>query len=225
MPYIEQDAIYKRWNLTKVYFNQPESARTSMVKTYFCPTRRTPPELSVPGGDCDLHNGTFFPGALTDYACSSGDRVSYGGWLDDPSGNGVMVEATAIMSGGTILRWRSHTKFASISDGLSNTFLLGEKHVRKDKWGKCPCDAAAYNGSNAPRSYARCGGPGFAIATSPSYAIDDERIFGSYHPTVCQFVLGDGSVQPISNRLNTTILRRLVVRNDGEVVPSWDEQQ
>jgi len=48
-----------------------------------------------------------------------------------------------------------------------------------------------------------------------------ERTFGSYHPGICQFVLGDGSVRPIATNLSPEILRLLVVRNDGQPIPDF----
>jgi prepilin-type processing-associated H-X9-DG protein len=44
------------------------------------------------------------------------------------------------------------------------------------------------------------------------------RKFGSYHPGVCQFVFCDGSVRAIRNNIDSATLRRLAVRNDGEVI-------
>src|SRR5688500_1896462 len=48
LPYIEKDNAYKKWNLTRRYAEQP-SAQGSVndpaiifVKTYYCPSRRTP---------------------------------------------------------------------------------------------------------------------------------------------------------------------------------------
>ena len=55
-------------------------------------------------------------------------------------------------------------------------------------------------------------------AGSQAYA----RKFGSYHPGVCQFVFCDGSVRAIRNSIDTANLRRLAVRNDGEVITFSD---
>jgi hypothetical protein len=51
--------------------------------------------------------------------------------------------------------------------------------------------------------------------------IDPERVFGSYHPGICQFVMGDGSVRSLSVNLAPEILRLLVVRNDGQPIPDY----
>jgi prepilin-type N-terminal cleavage/methylation domain-containing protein len=72
LPYLEQDNLFRTWNLSLSYFEQAPVARQTAVKTYFCPSRRaTPgsPPLSVSG---DVHpddpSETHYPGALGDYA-------------------------------------------------------------------------------------------------------------------------------------------------------------
>ena len=46
-----------------------------------------------------------------------------------------------------------------------------------------------------------------------------QRIFGSYHAGICQFVFCDGSVHPLSNTTAPRTLQLLAVRNDGQLVP------
>jgi prepilin-type N-terminal cleavage/methylation domain-containing protein len=214
LPYLEQGDLYGEWDLQKTYANQPASARTTSVKVYYCPSRRSPPQLSK---DPNL------PGAVTDYACSSGDRNSYGGYLDDPSANGAMVQAIDLkIQNGLLVNWQAVTTFQSLSDGLSNTLLLGEKCVLTSKIGASTPDAAAYEGIDPPRNVARCGGPGFPLASSSITAVEDERTFGGCHPRRCQFVLGDGHVIGLSTDIDPAILRLLVVRDDGEVIPAFE---
>src|SRR5262245_56515929 len=42
LPYIEQDNVYRLWDLQRLYYDQPDAARMVMIKTYFCPSRRSP---------------------------------------------------------------------------------------------------------------------------------------------------------------------------------------
>jgi prepilin-type N-terminal cleavage/methylation domain-containing protein len=73
LPYLEQDNLYRRWDLAQPYYAQPEVARATPVKGYFCPSRRTasgPGQFSV-GGDVLVTPGGArrnFPGATADYA-------------------------------------------------------------------------------------------------------------------------------------------------------------
>ena len=46
----------------------------------------------------------------------------------------------------------------------------------------------------------------------------NNRSFGSRHPGICQFVLCDGSVRALPNSIDVTVLTRLAMRADGQVV-------
>ena len=82
-----------------------------------------------------------------------------------------------------------------------------------------------YNGpSNGQPNYA-----GKIIATSPSFGNDaghggaDTNVWwtyalGSYHPGIFQVLLGDGSVRPVTNTVNTTLLVQLTIVDDGNSV-------
>jgi prepilin-type N-terminal cleavage/methylation domain-containing protein len=81
LPYMEQDNLYRQWDVTRTYYEQSGVARQTPVKNYFCPTRRsstTSPRLSISGDQPSLGNNTYgsnVPGALGDYACSVGPLV------------------------------------------------------------------------------------------------------------------------------------------------------
>jgi prepilin-type N-terminal cleavage/methylation domain-containing protein len=231
LPYLEQENLYRRWDITREYYHQPDpDVLTISVPVYYCPSRRRPPLNSITG---DVGpRGNRHPGALADYACSSGDRHSYPeGALDQAQANGALIIAEAQVSNKRIVAWRSRTSFTSLTDGLSNTILMGEKHVPPDKFGHgqegdtSVGDGSIYNGDNQ-KSVARVGGPGpptFGLARSPTDFTDQpdrwSRIFGSYHTGVCQFVMGDGSIRTIPVTIQPEILRLLVVRNDGQPIP------
>jgi prepilin-type N-terminal cleavage/methylation domain-containing protein len=77
LPYLEQDNLYRQWNLSQTYYQQNVTARQSQVPNYFCPSRRdpgTPPQVSL-SGDVPSNgppNRPNVPGALSDYAVSLG---------------------------------------------------------------------------------------------------------------------------------------------------------
>jgi prepilin-type N-terminal cleavage/methylation domain-containing protein len=76
MPYMEQENLYNRWDLTRPYYLQSDVARQSALQNYFCPSRRTAAVagLSVSGDQAWLGGGfgTNVPGALGDYAACTG---------------------------------------------------------------------------------------------------------------------------------------------------------
>src|SRR5262245_322830 len=85
LPYLEQENFYKLWEPKRWYYDQGANSaegdqiRATPVKTYYCPSRRTPatPPTTSISGDTPT-NGWIggrphYPGALGDYACSVGD--------------------------------------------------------------------------------------------------------------------------------------------------------
>jgi prepilin-type N-terminal cleavage/methylation domain-containing protein len=80
MPYMEQEPLYNRWDLSKSYYDQNYDARQNSVPNYFCPSRRTASSagLSVSGDQRWLgcqNFGPNVPGALGDYAACIGTDV------------------------------------------------------------------------------------------------------------------------------------------------------
>src|SRR5262249_34493879 len=79
LPYIEQDNLYRQWDLTRRYYDQNDTARLGTSKIFFCPTRRTPSTApqSLSGDQPNLGTtyGPNVPGALGDYAASVGPAM------------------------------------------------------------------------------------------------------------------------------------------------------
>jgi hypothetical protein len=128
-----------------------------------------------------------------------------------------MVIADYASSNNQLTRWRSRTTFVSVTDGLSNTLLIGEKHVQQGKFGQSSIgDGSFYNSDPANQNCERAAGPTTPIARSPKDAYN--RQFGSWHQNVCLFVMCDGSVHAINANIDTTNLGRLACRNDGQEI-------
>jgi prepilin-type N-terminal cleavage/methylation domain-containing protein len=77
LPYIEQDNLYRRWDLRRPYYDQGEVARLTPVSIYFCPSRRTSQTaLASVSGDQQWLGGENYgpqvPGALSDYSACLG---------------------------------------------------------------------------------------------------------------------------------------------------------
>jgi prepilin-type N-terminal cleavage/methylation domain-containing protein len=72
LPEMEQDNLYRQWNMQKPYNEQSEIARRTPVKSYFCPSRRTSGSSPTVSQTGDLFvtgtTLTHYPGALADYA-------------------------------------------------------------------------------------------------------------------------------------------------------------
>jgi prepilin-type N-terminal cleavage/methylation domain-containing protein len=213
LPYIEQDNLRGLWDPTRTYFQQSAAARLTPVKIFFCPSRRGPgssPAASI-SGDVPDTNGPHVPGALGDYACAINDL----GYWDYPWPNNGDPAA----NGAFISRWAAtdpRHNFASVTDGLSNTIFLGEKHVKITEFGigkGSSGDGSVYNGNRG--SAMRAAHVGLALGPTDT----DRGQFGSYHTGVCQFTFGDGSVHTIRNSIKVSTLQLLVNIHDGQVIP------
>jgi prepilin-type N-terminal cleavage/methylation domain-containing protein len=223
LPYLEQAPLYQQWNLTLryTYYRHPASVVGAQVKTFYCPSRRSPPQLSVNGDTRTPWGGSH--GALGDYAGNGGNTTEV--WGDPRSGPGVFLYADITFgSNDTIAAWKSLGSFADITDGLSNTLSVGEKHVQLGQFGQeAAGDGPLYSGDDI-RAIVRVAGRQTAgpidrpFASSPQDPYRPDERFGSYHPGVCQFVLCDGSVRAIPNSINIDTLTRLAAKNDGQPV-------
>jgi len=219
MPYIEQGNLYSQWDISQIYYDQSDTARLTQVSTYFCPSRRTlqsPPGHSISGDQNDDLGpgilGPFVPGALGDYATCTGTDNCDGCDCDGYAYNGAFRAGKNQY--GQML---GNISFLQISDGLSNTFFAGDKHVQIGYFGCGVLDCSLYNGDYWMCS-SRSAGPNYPIAQKPTDAVIS---FGGYHITICQFLFGDGSVHPISNSTDPNILALLANISDGQAIPDY----
>lgn len=109
------------------------------------------------------------------------------------------------------------SRLAEITDGLSNTFMAGEKHVPMDKLGVGAWDCSTYNGGSYKCS-TRTAGLLNHLTTDPK---NQGWHFGSRHVGVVQFVFADGRVQAVKETTPPWILDSLTKRNDGRVIPDF----
>jgi hypothetical protein len=111
--------------------------------------------------------------------------------------------------------------FKAITDGLSNTLMVGEKHIPVGRFGVGWLDNSLYNG-NYTVSPARPAGPDFPLARSLTKHEDGKSwVFGSYHSGIVQFVFCDGSVHGLPVNIDPYVLGLLAARNDGQVIPDY----
>jgi len=246
-PYIEDELLSEQWHPREAYHFQPSEAIEAQVAIYYCPSRRAAPQLSQPPCE-ERKSAAHRGGGMSDYACSVGSNPAawdywrpkgarneercnqcvvgkYAGWS---VATGVFINANCDCAGGDpryrfvgekTCKYRVTLKM--ITDGLSKTFLMGEKHVPVGWLGlKNGHDCSTYNPDDLSR-FGRFAGPGFPLANSidgPGSYSGWELLFGSWHPGVCQFVMVDGSVHAFSVSIDPQFLGYLSDREDGNTI-------
>jgi prepilin-type N-terminal cleavage/methylation domain-containing protein len=221
LPFIEQDNVYRQFEQTGLRFrNAPQIAREANIKTFFCPSRRTGPQIVPATEDRDGANpppaATRQSGTAADYAVCVGDRHNATGLGGMDASNGAFARGDVGI----------RITLPGITDGTSNTFFIGEKHIRRGNelrdrsLSPVGGDGSIFN-PDGIRSYCRlAGGANWALART----IDDpsNEKFGSLHTGVVQFGFGDGSVRGFRTSASNATLTAFATRAGGEVNPSDD---
>lgn len=216
LPYAEGSNQFNKWDLKYRVADQIPEAYQTKIKLYVCPSRPTH-VLSVN----DFKNPG---GALGDYAACFGTDNQFA------KSNGAMIpnkpDVVTDSSGNQFLaRWSGQLTMASITDGTSNTILVGEKHIRKNSLRGKNEDRSIFSGiRNTHRRMAGVSPDGSEVRPlqpPDSTTATSNSSFGGPHPGVCQFVFVDGSTQALRIDLDITTLSRLAQRDDGEVITGW----
>ena len=240
LPYVEQNNTFTQFDILKEYSGQPPEATATTVKSYYCPSRRKPGGLSTVGG------ASFTPpsGGLSDYAACVGTNCNAFN-VDQAIANGAFQGPIVTPCDGQpncqtapgsqfgiygsspnrrILGYTGSVRLAKITDGTSNTILLGEKHLASDRaFGEGPGDGSVYE-ANTVHWTRRCAGRMDAATNVPlmgrSIFIPGFSFFpfGGMHPGVCQFAICDGSVRAVRLTIDLDNLGRLASREDGEAI-------
>ena len=232
LPYIGQRALAEQWDVFLPYGNQPNQIRDRALAVFLCPEIHSVESAVV--GDQTISSTFRLPcgcpagmtqvvpgGAVADYVANHGDLSPGAAGLPTDfywggQGTGVIVSSRPKVNNGQIERdWLDKVKIADVTDGTSNTLLVGEPHIPRSERNSTPYNGPAYFGRYLT-NYARVGGPGVPLAHGP----DDQRgtsySFGSSHTGIIQFCMADGSVRSISTSISSRIIGNLANRHDGE---------
>jgi prepilin-type N-terminal cleavage/methylation domain-containing protein len=193
----------------------------------YCPSRRA--AAPYPNTGTPPLNAGYNPlVGKTDYAANSGDGPR-DGYTPQPAsydeGDSPTYPWVGFRETGVVYR-RSTVRLAAITDGTSQTYLLGERYMDPAFYatgqdgGDNQSMLVGFDADNCRFT----GGPGSYAGYLPP-ARDQTGLyliysFGSAHPATCHFAFCDGSVQAISYTISPETHRRLGNRMDGLPVES-----
>ena len=221
LPDLEQSALFQRLQFSESMTSATNLPwQTHSIKTFLCPTN-TYQEVGLvivqePDGSIPVQPATFlfhppppklFQMARSDYAGVFGNVDM----VDDPDhGNGMFSRNSSI-------------RFRDVTDGTSQTFLIGERRVserqRTDFMGNnlTYVDLTLWIGVLpwCSDSVARVVGSGQQTPTTEGRSFPG---FNSQHPGGVFFGLADGSVRLVSRNIDLQIYQSLMSRAGGEVV-------
>ena len=216
LPYLEQDSVYRLWDLRYPASKQSTAAYQQQLKMLHCPSR---PDFVLSQGDF-----TTAGGGLTDYAAAFGTAANF------VNSNGAIIPTNPPVSadaGGNPIytSWRGQLNFGSVTDGTSSTLMFGEKHIRPASLRGKNEDRSVFGGQN--NSVRRMAGTAPNGDVRPLRPANDQNgvkaneSFGGPHTGVTQFVFVDGSVRPLSLTTDLQTLSNLITRAGGEVVSNY----
>ncbi len=217
LPYLEQQAVYDRMDfempgVAEPWFAIGDSfvAAATQLPVYLCPSDPQDQELI----DCC---SPMFNGGTQEEDVGRSNMAGVADSRDFTCGQGGSF---ARLDGNGMLFTKSKLSFAEITDGSSNTLLVGEVV------GVGPGTNAGFmwvshdvlhtaNSINTFLQYTTSFSGPYPRGVTHSV---DEGGFSSFHPGGCHFVFADGSVHFISESIDVFTLAALTTRADGEVI-------
>ncbi len=219
LPYLEQNALYNSLDVGTARLDGRIPAIKQLGQT------------RLPGFRCPSDSGEALNANRANFATSNYIAV-FGSLYDQasatPSG---LVYGSQVGVGTGIFSPNSQTRFGDITDGTSNTVMIGEMCYGPNGVKDSTGTLRRYNGgvwigtfidtttSNVSVQLSLCGfNAGANVRFRRLNTPDSSNAFSSVHTGGVQFVLADGSVQFISQNMDGVMIDRIADRADGQVV-------
>jgi prepilin-type N-terminal cleavage/methylation domain-containing protein len=233
-PYAEQQALHRIGSdgqpdvITLDQRNAVKRSIETPVSFMNCPTRRAPILYPHPiGGTGYLKNAAATTlASRSDYAANGGDvPIFWGGPGNQPNSleeaaAGIFVRDTDMAKSNGISYQRSQVRFKEIPDGLSSTYLVGEKYRNPDHY-LTGADISDDHPITCADDYDIHAWAYFERALSPipdTPGLVEYWRFGSAHPTGWNVAFCDTSVRFMPFDLDNIVHQNLANRRDENVV-------
>jgi prepilin-type N-terminal cleavage/methylation domain-containing protein/prepilin-type processing-associated H-X9-DG protein len=252
LPYIEQQPLHDMgMGLTGTAKNDANGLRSTVaLSNLFCPSRRPALDYPYVAGYGNANQTPPATRARSDYAANAGDSYDdptsglisvtwtcYGNASGGPA-NVAQVEnppgqmtsnARATFAGfaaydNGIIFYGSLIKTADVTDGTTNTCLVGEKYVNPDWYttGQDPGDnEGTMIGGNADvERWSGISPTAIWMLQQDTPGVNWYLCFGSAHAGTFNMAFCDGAVQPLSYMIAPETFRCLCNRHDDKVIDS-----
>jgi prepilin-type N-terminal cleavage/methylation domain-containing protein/prepilin-type processing-associated H-X9-DG protein len=226
LPHVDEQNLRNAWHFDQTFYTPDNKlARETSVEIFRCPSRGGPDLVQDLQGNA-INGAPNWRGAAGDYAGNAGSDNPSGDFPEywRPSANGVLITARMFDDGPPSGNWQSEISLDMITDGLSKTFLVGEKHIPQ---GALARQGSLYNGDNQ-NNCARVAGRFAPLANSPMDNVMCRTAggcvrcvcdnFGSWHAGVVQFLFADGHVSPLATNTHLLTIEHMAERADGNAV-------
>ncbi len=223
LPQLEESSIHDALvEGERVDSDANKVAMRTPVAIFNCPSRR-PPSADRNFDNDDDATLVLQAGAAGDYAANAGRRLLVG-LAETPDDSRPFDYRLDPSEAGPIFTY-SKVKAKRVTDGLSHTLAVGERHIpappegtpdeMRDYWSGDTAFFAADNPTTV------LGVPPHGLRAE-GVKVDDGEVsrecFGGPHPGVTLFAYLDGHVQPLQNDASKETLANLAAIADGEVV-------
>lgn len=208
LPFLEQANVEKNLINYKLPVWDPANttARLYPIVTYRCPSDTGEPRFL--NKDIHHHDPDDHDDAALEYATSN----YVGVWGTTSTHHCGDLPPGAQCVGDGVFFHNSNLRFADIADGLSQTFMVGERNSRLD-----------YSTWVGIHNLIDCS-PGRLVGSAsypPNSKLTDDHNFSSEHPSGTHFLLCDGSVRLITETIETSAYHALCTRAQSDSVGNF----
>ncbi len=216
LPQLEQENLFRRYNQNQTNeHSSNQFVREQIMPVYSCP--------SEPGVNT-LEQPESGPGSGLRYRHGSyrgvGGRSDGSGWWDNSQASALRQEWKGVLH--VVDSRLTNEKFSTITDGTSNTIMVGEYSPRTHRrratfWAYTYTSYNTSDATNQSRTlmpdYDRCVSIGGAGGSNPC-----KRGWGSAHIGGLHFLLCDGSARFLSINININLFTDLATIGGNELV-------
>ena len=237
LPYIEQKAIWDQAGFNRLPYNDDLMISTlgnTLVPTFKCPSSPL----------AEFTRNVVIPGMISDYIAISGHVGQFGGLSGPTNSEAPFSNSRGIIARNGVFFNNSETTLADVKDGTSNTMFVSEvsdfiyigpnepRGYRPGGIGEAsdengPGFHAGWQTNTGPDNLYNCTTLRYIVNPGPTFTFstgsEDGVHFRGYntplrstHPGGVQMLLGDASIQFLSESISLTTLAQLANVRDGQ---------